>query len=139
MNTYEHLPTGRTLTVNPMQCFSACSKANSVAFDAPGKYSYHFASLDAPLPESSIFQNGSNLKNNGTGSDSVIDLVKFAGHYVNDSGDAWSKAGDRPPACGKAHTLSRMPPLPQRFLKPQTSSSTAATVPTCCGNSCSLR
>lgn len=89
----QHLDSAETLQIHPMQCFSACSKASCVAFSAPSKHSYHFGLLEPERTQD------------------IEDLVQFAGTYVASSGDAWSKAADRPSGLQKANTISRLPPV----------------------------
>lgn len=90
-DTYEHVASGEQLVLNPMKCFSACSSANSVALSHPCKYQYHFGRLD-PSPRD------------------IEDVVQFCGQYVQDAGDAYTKAAERPERLQKANTISRMPP-----------------------------
>lgn len=90
-STYEHVLSGEQLILNPMKCFSACSSANNVALSHPCKYQYHFGRLDPSTRD-------------------IEDVLQFCGQYVQNAGDAYTKAAERPERLQKANTVSRMPP-----------------------------
>ena len=91
-STFRHKASRKDLQINPMQCFSTCSNACSVAFSAPGKYQYHFAKFDP-----------NDVKD-------IEDVVTFGAQYVQANDQCHTKAADRPEKLQKANTISRIPP-----------------------------
>ena len=72
-------------TIEGVECMAGCARPLTVAFQAPGKASYLFGSIDADAG----------------------DLVRFARLYAS-LADGWCNSGQRPPRlAGK--TLARIP------------------------------
>lgn len=77
----------RGFVVEGVACMAGCSRPLAVAFQAPGKATYLFGSIDAEADAG--------------------DLVRFAGLYAS-LADGWCNSGQRPPRlAGK--TLARIP------------------------------
>ena len=99
-NLYRENETGKLLRVNPMKCFSACSKACNLSIASPEKYQYHFGMLDPAR------------------SRDIEDLVCFAAEYVKRDDAVFTKSGERPESLRKDTTMARMPPtVPAVFEK----------------------
>ena len=74
-------------TIEGVECMAGCARPLTVAFQAPGKASYLFGSIDAEADAG--------------------DLVRFARLYAS-LADGWCNSGQRPPRlAGK--TLARIP------------------------------